>query len=1819
MKHFLLFFLFIRFCGSPPIQAASGDADSLNAKVGGNFGSYVSATAVQPDGRIIIAGQFTSVLDQPRNRIARLNADGTLDMGFNPNVNGEVSSVAVQADGRILIAGYFTNVGGVVRNYIARLAGDGSLDTGFNPDADYQLNCLAVQADGKILLGGGFSSAGGKRRIGIARVAANGTLDASFDPDLNQGVLCITMQADGNILIGGGFTSVGGIPRNRIARVTAAGTLDMGFDPDAGHNVYGVAVQADGRILLWGSFNSMGGQYRSNMARVAANGTLDLVFNPNLGSEAFSVALQADGRILLGGRFMSVDKILQNYIARLSPNGTFDVSFNPKPNFPLRCLAIQGDGKILLGGEFSTVGGAARSSFARLFNEPATQSLTAVDSSKVLWTRGGSAPEVSQVNFELSTDGSVSYTPLAGTASRVGSTANWELTGLSLPTTGHLRARGRTANGNFNGGSGLIEFVGAFTAPSVTFPTFTALSPTSGSTAGGTIVTINGTGFTGATAVIIGGVAAAFSIVSDTQITAVAPTHSAGIVSVLVSAPGTSAANTSYTYLTPPTVNLTSNKLLSYATTLTIIGTGFDAATPGNNRVDFAPAGSGIVSAATTGSLTVTGLSGLILGALHAVVTTNGQSSGASVQVGTVVAPAPGDVDPLNAKVVGNYVRATAMQPDGKIIIAGQFTSVLGQVRNNMARLHPDGTLDIAFNPNVNNSVSSVAVQSDGSILLGGEFTMVGGISRNHIARVTAAGITDTSFNPNVNLNVSSVVVQADGGILLGGPFSTVGGTGRNHIARVAPDGTLDQTFNPNVDGPIESIVVQSDGKILFGGQFSAVGVTKRNYLARVAADGTLDPGFNSNVGGQVRCVALQADGRILLGGGFASVGGIGRNFIARVAADGTVDTSFINHKLEGSYVSSVSVQADRRILLAGSFYTMVGGIRRNYVARLGTDGTPDTGFDPKPDNVVHGLTVQSDGSILLGGEFTSVGRIGRNYFARVLNLPATQTLTVADTSQILWTRGGSSPEVSGTIFELSTDSGMSYTPLPGRATRVGTTANWQLTGLALPASGSLRSRGRTFGGYSNGSGSLVESLADFTTAIVTLPTVTAISPTSGSTAGGTKVTITGTGFTGATAVTIGGVPATFTVISASSITTTTPPHAAGVASVQVSTPGVNIENALYTYVTPPTVTPSINKILNNTETLTIFGTGFDSVVLGNNRVDFTPVGSGTIKAATPTTLTVASLSGLTVGALNAVVTTNGQSSGVPTQVATVAMTKPGDPDTLNVRIDGSSVSATVVQPDGRIIIAGDFASVLDQPRQHIARLNADGTLDPGFKPNVNFSVHSLALQEDGRILIAGQFTNVGGIERNHIARLTADGALDSSFHPILDNAVLSLAVQADQRILLGGQFTTVGGLSHKHLARLAVDGPLDQSFNPDLGTNPNEAVFSIVVQADGKILLGGQFAAVGGLGRNNLARVNADGTVDPGFNPNVNNRVHCLTVQSDGKILLGGQFDVVGGIMRNNFARVAADGSLDAAFNPNPSGVVDSVVVQTDRRILIAGLSAGISRVGVDGKLEVGFNPFVGGYVNSVAMQQDGTILLGGGITRVGGSGRNRFARLLNDRAAQRLTVPDNTQVLWSRSGTSPEIYQTTFELSRDGGNTYTRLPGTATRIGNTSNWQLTGLSLPDNGHVRARGRANGGVLNGSSGLIESVVAFPIPLTALETWRQVHFGRYDNTGPAADKSDFDNDGLVNLIEFAFGQDPTNAASAQLSPLLRSSGDVSVSFSTPPGVSGITYGAEWSFSMLGGGWSAIPDTGTEPQHRFIVSMTGQKKAFFRLVVTADGP
>jgi uncharacterized delta-60 repeat protein len=281
-----------------------------------------------PTGKSSSGGSFDSYNGTPRNRVARLNADGSLDTGFNPGTgaNSWIRAIILQPDGKILIGGWFTSYNGTGRNFVARLNADGSLDTGFNPGtgAIDWVYAMALQPDGKILIGGLFTSYNGTPRNRVARLNADGSLDTGFNPGTGANNLVYTMavQPDGKIFIGGFFINYNGTPRRSIARLNAGGSLDTGFNPGTGANdgVMAISLQPDGKILIGGWFQSYNGTPRNRLARLNTDGSLDTGFDPGTGANApvYTMALQSDGKILIGGDFTSYDGTGRNRIARVN-------------------------------------------------------------------------------------------------------------------------------------------------------------------------------------------------------------------------------------------------------------------------------------------------------------------------------------------------------------------------------------------------------------------------------------------------------------------------------------------------------------------------------------------------------------------------------------------------------------------------------------------------------------------------------------------------------------------------------------------------------------------------------------------------------------------------------------------------------------------------------------------------------------------------------------------------------------------------------------------------------------------------------------------------------------------------------------------------------------------------------------------------------------------------------------------------------------------------------------------------------------------------------------------------------------------------------------------------------------------------------------------------------------------------------------------------------------------------------------------------------------------------------------------------------------
>ena len=329
------------------------------------------------DGTTAFGGIFTQVGGVARGRIAKASDAGAPFPGFAPGAgaNAPVLAVATQPDGKVLIGGTFSQVDGVPRNLMARLNSDGSLDGGFDPGvtgpAFSAVEDIALQSDGRIVIGGSFTGVAGSSRVGLARLNPDGSLDTGFTADLdaNQDVYGLRVLPDDAILIGGTFNTVGGVPREHVAKLRANGALDTTFAPAAGQDdyVYAIDGHPDGTVVIGGPFRQVAGVSRERIARLKPDGSLDMGFNPAADRVVRTVITQRDGKVLVGGDFQQIDGLVREHFTRLDADGHVDSTFAHQGfNLPVESMSLQPDGKAVVGGDFTSAGATPRNRIARV-------------------------------------------------------------------------------------------------------------------------------------------------------------------------------------------------------------------------------------------------------------------------------------------------------------------------------------------------------------------------------------------------------------------------------------------------------------------------------------------------------------------------------------------------------------------------------------------------------------------------------------------------------------------------------------------------------------------------------------------------------------------------------------------------------------------------------------------------------------------------------------------------------------------------------------------------------------------------------------------------------------------------------------------------------------------------------------------------------------------------------------------------------------------------------------------------------------------------------------------------------------------------------------------------------------------------------------------------------------------------------------------------------------------------------------------------------------------------------------------------------------
>jgi uncharacterized delta-60 repeat protein len=676
--------------------------------------------------------------------------------------------------------------------------------------------------------------------------------------------------------------------------------------------------------------------------------------------------------------------------------------------------------------------------------------------------------------------------------------------------------------------------------------------------------------------------------------------------------------------------------------------------------------------------------------------------------------------------------------------------------------------------------------------------------------------------------------------------------------ATIAPDPAWD--VQPDFGGGTGYVVVPvADGRAYLAGSFITMNGSRRTGVARINANGTFDSTFiPPEIDNSVRALAVQSDGRILIGGDFTRINGVMRNRIARLNTDGSFDSTFAPGSGASSTVYALAVQSDGRILVGGAFFSF-NGSSVSPLVRLNADGSRDTTYAPGLNDWVLALTLQADGRPIIGGWFTVLNGTTRNRVARL--------------------------NTDGTVD----------------ATFVSTGLNNVVNALALQSDGKVVVGG-SFTAFSS----------------TTLTRIARLN--SDGSLDATFATNTGTGFNSTVnavavqsdgKVLVGGFFSTFNGASAFEY-------------ARLNSDGTR-DNGLLTL----GFTSSVYAIAIEASGKAIVGGSFSSYynaggTATTSRQRFARLnGDGSLdNSVVLTTRAAGSIQGtLLLPGGKTLVTgffTAMRGTTVPTSVARINADGTVD-TTFNPGGFGanSNVYAAARQPDGKIIITGFLSTYNGATAQGIARLNSDGTLDPGFSPAGGFSPgYALAILPGGRVAVGGSFTTVNGVARNRIAVLGPDGSLDRSFDPGTgaSSTVYALATQPDGKLLVGGGFSTFNGSTAGRIARLNINGSLDTSFTS--GSGANSTVYAMAVLPDGKILIGGAFTSFSGTTRSGVARLNSNGSLDTTFVPPTVGSVYSLIAQEDGRVVVRGAFTSVGGATSGAYlARLNADGTRDTSF----------------------------------------------------------------------------------------------------------------------------------------------------------------------------------------------------------------------------------------------------------------------------------------------------------------
>lgn len=738
--------------------------------------------------------------------------------------------------------------------------------------------------------------------------------------------------------------------------------------------------------------------------------------------------------------------------------------------------------------------------------------------------------------------------------------------------------------------------------------------------------------------------------------------------------------------------------------------------------------------------------------------------------------------------------------------------------------------------------------------------------------------------------------------------FFTAAGSLNSTYLGTVPAGYFDSKGGFGGNTPNDSITLPDGTIIVVGGFTSYRFKTVAKAIIKIDSNGNLDTAFNSLMGtganGAIYQIVRQPDGKIILAGVFAGFNTTTTvNGIIRLNADYSVDSTFVSNigtgVNAGATINYVGLQSDGSIILQGSFTSFNGTAVSGKLIKLSSAGVLNTTFNTTigtgiPSASFATILVQADDKIVVAGAFTTFNGVAS---PRIIRLTPTGALDSAFITAI-----GAGPDftVNSLAIQPSTQ-------------KILVAGGWDFwSGVARQTIVRLSTTGAIDTAFEANTGT---THTFFVNKMWVQPDESII-------------------FFG-----------TITMMNGISMNRFGRMSSAGVIdATYAANLGGGVGNAVNTV-----------ERLSDGSIFAMGQTAIDNFAAGYiNKVSSTGVVTKYRFGYTTERVAIDSSGNVLVAAPAAGSFNNTGISRL------VKFSSTGVIDTTFITNLGAvDYGVFCIKPlvDNTTLISGQFTTIKGIASAGIAKLSSTGILDTTFSTNIgtgaNSTAQAFAVKSDGSIVLVGYFTLFNGVTVNRIVKLSSTGVPDSAFTTQTgtgsNNTLVTVAIQSDGKVLTGGSVTLFNSVAVGRLLRLNANGSLDTAFNTALGTGitaggPN----AIVVQSDGKILVGGSLTVFNGATVGRLIRLNSDGTPDSTFISNVgtgaNNTIQKILIGQNNKIYIVGYFSSWNGSPSSGIVRLNSNGTVDKTFSLTVAGegfngtVYDADISTDENSLFVAG-----------------------------------------------------------------------------------------------------------------------------------------------------------------------------------------------------------------------------------------------------------------------------------------